>query len=189
MAYTRLFGPAIEPVTEAYAREHATLDSSLSTGLLTLYLKASRATVEHALGRAVMLQTWEATYDVFTDALKLTMPPVQSVVSVKYYDVNGSLQTIDPANYVLDDRTLPGWVVPAGTYSWPATQDRINAVIVRFTCGWTDAGDVPDEIKHAILIGAADAIDNRETVDRSGRLATVPLWDGLLDRWRVHWSA
>lgn len=188
MSYTLITAPATEPVTEALLREHATLDAALSTQLLSLYLLSARRTAEYITGRALVTQTWEATFDSFSDALELAMPPVQSVASLSYYDTTGSLQVLAPSAYVLDTRTLPGYVVPAYGTSWPVTQARVNAVTVRFVCGYGTAADVPDDIKHWMYIRAADAVDNRESIDRSGRLAPVPFVDSLLDAHRVHWS-
>jgi hypothetical protein len=93
------------------------------------------------------------------------------------------LQTIAAENYVLDEATMPGWVVPVTGYTWPATQERVSAVRVRFVAGWPDAEDVPAELKHWILIRAATAVDNRESVDRSGRLAELRFVDTLLAPW------
>jgi uncharacterized phiE125 gp8 family phage protein len=186
MSYKLITEPAVEPVTEVLLREHATLDAALSTQLLGLYLKSARRTAEWVTGRAMLTQTWEAYFDAFAPALELTMPPIQTVTSVKYYDTDGTLQTLDPAAYVVEHATLPGYVLPVS--AWPAAQARANAVIVRFVAGYDDPANVPDDIKHWIYVRAADAVDNRESIDRSGRLAAMPWVDSLLDAHRVHWS-
>ena len=188
MSYTLITAPATEPVTEALLREHATLDSNVSSALLTLYLKAARASAEGITGRAILPQTWEATFDAFSDALELAKPPVVSISSLSYYDTSGTLQVLSPTAYVLDARTLPGWVVPVYGESWPATQPRVNAVTVRFVSGYANEASVPDEIKHWIYARAAAAIDNRESVDKNGRLGRVEFIDSLLDPWCVRWS-
>jgi uncharacterized phiE125 gp8 family phage protein len=181
MSLTMITGPVDEPVTEAMLRDHATLDSSVPSALLQMYLKAARASAEFLTGRAILPQTWERTLDEFPVAsIPLGRPPVLSVTSVKYYDTDGVQQTVDPANYLLDERTEPGYVVPVDGYEWPSTQDRVNAVVVRFQCGYPTAADVREDLKHWIYIRAATAVDNREEVDRSGRLARLSFVDSLL---------
>jgi uncharacterized phiE125 gp8 family phage protein len=86
---------------------------------------------EHATGRAFITQTWRLTLDQFNGAIRLENSPLVSVVSVKFYDIAGAQQTLDPQDYVADTASEPGYVVPASGRTWPATAARINAVHVR----------------------------------------------------------
>jgi uncharacterized phiE125 gp8 family phage protein len=115
-------------------------------------VRAFARDVEHKTNRALITQTWEVTLDSFPDAVKLSKSPIASVVHVKYYDADGGQQTLDPQDYLVDDKSEPGYIVPAPGRAWPATAARINAVEVRYTCGYgeTDA-NVPDEAKSYIL--------------------------------------
>jgi uncharacterized phiE125 gp8 family phage protein len=108
--------------------------------------------VEHKTNRALVTQTWEVTLDSFPDAIQLSKSPVASVVHVKYFDTDGVLQALDPQDYLVDDKSEPGYIVPAPGRAWPATANRINAVEVQYTCGYgpTEAS-VPDEAKSYIL--------------------------------------
>ena len=46
---------------------------------------------------------------------------------------------------------------------WPFTRYTINAVTIRFTAGYGSApGNVPQAIRHAILIETANLYENRE---------------------------
>lgn len=181
MSYTLITAPVEEPVTVTMLRDHATLDSAVPDSLLEVYLAAARASAEYLTGRALLPQTWEATFDEFPEsAIRLSRPPVLSITSVKYYDTDGVLQTLDSVNYTLDERTEPGYVLPVSGYSWPGTEERANAVVVRFQCGYTSAAAVRPDLKNWILIRAATAVDNREAVDRSGRLQELRFVDSLL---------
>lgn len=183
MSYTLIAGPTEEPVTEALLREHATIDAAVPSALLELYIAAARSSAEFLTGRALLPQTWEATFDAFPKdggALRLARPPVLSVAFVKYYDAAGVLQTLNPAAYLLDERTEPGYVLPVGMDEWPETEDRVNAVVVRFQCGYPTAAAVRPDVRNWILIRAATAVDNRESVDRSGRLQELRFVDSLL---------
>lgn len=183
MSYTLITGPASEPVTEQMLRDHATLDDAVPSSLLTVYLAASRATAEFLTGRALLPQTWEAYFDDFDSKLGLTPATVASVTSVKYYDAAGLLQTISSSNYVLDSASSPNRVLAIPGYEWPTTQERANAVVIRYISGWASASAVPADLKNWILIRAATAVDNRESVDRSGRLAELRFVDTLLAPW------
>jgi len=184
MSYTLITGPASEPVTEALLREHATLDDAVPGSLLAVYIAAARSSAEHLTGRALLPQTWEATLDAFpTGAIRLARAPIIGVSSVTYYDGDGVLSTLDAGNYVLDARTLPGYVALASDASWPDTEDRVNAVIVTYTAGYSSESAIPADIRNWILIRAATAVDNRESVDRSGRLSSLQFVDTLLAPW------
>jgi uncharacterized phiE125 gp8 family phage protein len=107
---------------------------------------------EHETGRAFIAQIWQVTLDSFPDAIKLPNAPLASVVYVKFYDAAGVQQTLDPADYQVDDKSEPGYVVPAFGKAWPATAPGINRVEVQYVCGYgpSDA-DVPAAIKSYIL--------------------------------------
>ena len=117
------------------------------------------------------------------------LPPLQTVDSIKYYDATtGVLTTLDPSLYIVDVYSEPGRIVPAVGTSWPATLNRINAVEVRFTAGYgADGSFVPSGIKDWLLMMAGTLYENRELVAilNKGRLQELPLYDGLLDAYRV----
>src|SRR5262245_36909533 len=65
------------------------------------------------LGRSFVTQTWELSLDCFPRReIRIPLPPLQSVDSVKYDDVNGVEQTLSPSLYTVDTRSVPGWVLP-----------------------------------------------------------------------------
>ena len=153
--------PSIEPVTLAEAKLHLKEDlaSAENDARISACLAAARQAVEHATGRAIMLQTLEKTLDEFPDAVRLDSPPIVDVLSVEYTDVDGATLALSGASYTLDAASEPGWLVPAHGYSWPATQCSINAVRVRYRAGYSASTDadtaraaVPAGIKFAILI-------------------------------------
>lgn len=160
--------------------------NTTSDPLLSMLIKAARQVAENMTGRALITQTWEQVLDQFpAHEIKIGMLPVQSIESVKYYDGEGSLQTMDAADYVLDADTLPGWILPARNVSWPATLDMANAVIARFVAGYGSAGSsVPAEIRMWISAQCAAAYGN-PTGLMDGKAAALPFIDGLLDAYRI----
>jgi hypothetical protein len=117
----------------------------------------------------------------------LMTPPIQSITSVKYYDINGVQQTLDPATYLLDNVTEPSRLVPAPNTNWPSTQNRINAVEVLFVAGYGTPLQVPEGIKSWIKLRIATLYDHRAEIDiiQRAQVIKLPHADGLLDPYRV----
>ena len=174
---------AVQPVTLAEARAHLRVDDTAEDALITALIAVATQTASDRLQRALVPTRYRLTVDSFPDALELHMPPIISVESVKYIDINGSQQTIDPLDYVVDTVSAPGYVVPAYGRTWPTTQDRINAVEVEYTAGY-ESSAIPVPIKQWALLAIGDMYANRE---RSAEKPVVPqnFADGLLDAYRV----
>jgi uncharacterized phiE125 gp8 family phage protein len=162
--------------------------NSTSDPLLTMLIKAARQVAENITGRGFITQTWEQVYDKFpAREIEIGMLPIQSITSLKYYDADGVLQTMDSADYVLDVDTLPGWVLPAYGVSWPSTYDSAQSVIVRFVAGYGGAGSsIPAEIRMWISAQCAAAYDNPSGL-MDGKAAALRFIDGLLDAYRLRW--
>jgi len=153
--------PTVEPVTLAEAKLHLKEDlmSVDNDARISAVLASARQAVEHAMGRAIMLQTRETTLDEFPSAIRLDMPPIIDVVSVEYTAADGVATALSSGSYTLDATSEPGWLVPAYGLSWPATQVSINAVRVRYRAGYSTSSNaataqaaVPAGIKYAILL-------------------------------------
>lgn len=173
MALRLITAPSTTPVTLVEAKAHLNVDHSDDDTLITAMIEAATAHVDGPvgfLGRAIVDQTWELVLDEFPDnEIKLPMPPIIEVVHIKYDDTAGVEQTISPADYTVDNVSEPGWVLPESAGSWPATFDGINAVRVRYRAGYIDTsvsptvGEVPADIKAAILLYVGSLYGNRET--------------------------
>jgi len=100
---------------------------------------------------------------------------VQSITSLKYIDTDGAEQTIDAADYVLDNFASPGWVLPTYDTSWPDTRAVANAVRLQIVCGYGDAGsDVPEPIRHAIVLIAGMSLRGQSGQEASLYPASIP---------------
>lgn len=190
MSLKLITGPTAHPVTLAEAKLHLRIDGSSDDAWIDLAIAAATRAAEHETGRCFITQTWEAVFDVFPDdAIELGLPPVQSIVSVKYIDAQGLLTTLDPAAYVLDSDQLPGYALPAVGTSWPAVANAANAVRVRFVAGYGDAGTaVPASVRHWILMHIGTAYKHRESVATGVSVAELVnrYHEALLDPLRVY---
>jgi uncharacterized phiE125 gp8 family phage protein len=163
--------------------------NTTSDPMLSMLITAARRAAERRTGRALITQTWEQVLDAFpVREVRIGMVPVQSITSFQYYDASGVLRALNPAtDYVLDADTLPGWILPAYNFYWPATLYMAQAVIIRFIAGYGSAGSsVPDEIRMWISAQVKAAFDNPSAL-MDGEYVCNPFLDGLLDSYRISW--
>lgn len=122
---------------------------------LRLFAASIRHQVENYLGKTLITSTWEWKVDCFSNCMLMPMGPIQSITSIEYVDTNGDSQTLSSSLYQFDKR---GRLMPAYGQSWPSTRSQYDAVTVTYIAGETHAGNVPEDIKHAmlLLIGASD---------------------------------
>ncbi len=119
--------------------------------------------------------------------IDLPFPTLQSVESIKYFDINGTQQTLDPTLYIADLISEPGCLTPAPNTYWPDTQSRVNAVQISYTAGYGAAAAVPAGIKAWMLMRIGALYENREEVLVGQRLvvADLPFVNNLLDPYRI----
>ena len=141
------------PVTVAYAKKHIKALTGSEDVLVETWIRAGGAMFEEATGRQPITATREVWLDTFPglglsgrrQRIELPRPPLQEVLSVKYLDGDGVLQSF--TDYVVvapsGDYCRPGFVEPSPGASWPGTADRSGAVQIRYKCGY---GDGPEDL-------------------------------------------
>lgn len=187
MTVVKVTDAASEPVTLAEAKAHCRIDTSDEDALVTSLITAARIVAEHEMQRAIITSVFRLTTDAFPErALDLPFPALQSVATVKYYDVNNVQQTLSSALYRVDTGSSPGNISPVDT--WPDTYARPDAVEVNYTSGWTNAAAVPLSIKQWILMRVATIFDNRadHATAREAADVLLPFVGSLLDPYRVY---
>lgn len=167
MSLTLVAAPAALPVLLSEVKDHLRLDTDQAdeNKLALAYLRAAVDDAESFLGKALITQTWDLTLDCFPAEILVPRPPLQSVTSVTYIDTAGAEQTLDPAGYQVSAASLPGRIRPAYGATWPATRAQMDAVTVRFVCGYgADWNAVPDAVRAALLLMTGDLYEHRETL-------------------------
>lgn len=179
--------PTVEPITLSEVKAQAVIGHDLDDALLSVMISAAREHGESLTGRSWAPKTLEVVLDSFpSGAIELPASPVTAVTSVKYLDADGVEQTMSDTDYTVDTDSLIGRVVAD---EWPETADKINAVRVRYTAGWSFA-DFPPVLKQWLIIRVATLYEHREalTMVSNGRLV-LPMdrsfVDGLLDHYTV----
>ena len=187
MSLTLVTPPQLEPVDTFDAQAQAVVAHAGETGLLARLIAAARAHVEQVTWRQLITAEYEWRLDRLCGALYVPRPKLQSVVSFQYVDPQGNTQTLDPSDYTVDANSTPGRILPAPGKSWPAKRGDIDDVIIRFLAGYGDLGsDVPQPLRHAILMLVAFWYEQRETAAGTS-MTEVPLgFDALIAPYRVY---
>lgn len=175
---TRTSAPATTPVSLAEAKEHLSIESTESEwdDLLTRLIEAATAHFDGysgTLGQCLITQTWRQDFDGVAKTLRLPLLAA-SVSSVKYTDGDGAENTVTASDYQLLHDDIGSYVRFDDDYSTPSDLAEVKAVAVTYTAGFGDAAsDVPQAIRHAILLLVAHWFRNREAAGDAG--APIPM--------------
>lgn len=144
-----------EPITRSEVKlwlkveEDETADDGLIDGLITM----ARQRFEERRRRALLKQTFDYALDE-TPCAEIVLPrsPLISVTSIKGFSSTDLTDTggtaMSTSGFYVDTAHVPGRVVPTGSFSYPSATRTINAVIVRFTAGYsTSSTGVPEAAK------------------------------------------
>lgn len=188
--------PAVEPVTLEQAREHLRVFITDDDDFITRLIVAARQAAENYTRRAFVAQEWEAGYQSFPcDGFELAKPPLIGLSAITYTDDDDVEQTLPASDYTVDDYSAPAKVYRKRTASWPVLTENGTRVRVRFVAGYPqgegspgdEAANVPDAIKHAILLHLGHMYENREAVNVGNITTELPLaYDSLLHPYRVY---
>lgn len=169
--------PTVEPITTAELKAHCRIDSSAEDTYLDTLIVSARKSVELITGRALINQTWDLTMDLepATAVLRMPLPPLSSVTSVKYYDQDDTENLYAASNYRVDTSDYQGGrIALKETHVWPSSLRYTSGIVIRFVAGYGTAGtSVPESLRHAVKLLAAHWYENRELL--SGGKAEVPL--------------
>jgi hypothetical protein len=132
-------GPGGEPVSLAEAKQFARIDGSDEDALVGALIAAARLHVESITGRALITQTW-----------RLVLPCVKGLLVPL---------PVVPAMALVD---APAGAVLQGDAVLLAT--AVDELTVDYTAGYGGAGDVPADLKQAVLALVDDWYENRDSV-------------------------
>lgn len=176
MALVEVTPPAAPAVLLEDVKLYLRLDHDAEDLLLESLVEAATEYAETALGQQLVNATWRYELDCFPETIRLPLPPLSSVTSIIYDDVDGTAQTLAAAMYTVDADSRPARIVPAYGEVWPVTYDHLAAVRILFIAGYgVSAAFVPDNIQTAIKMLAAHWYQHREPTISGTIIAQVPL--------------
>jgi uncharacterized phiE125 gp8 family phage protein len=166
--------PAVEPVTLAEAKSHLRVDTADDDTYITGLIRAAREWCEQYLDRTLVHTQWVMRFDRFppdgTQDIELPRPPIvasgtATAVALTFTFENGTTSTYSTASYRVDRASTPGAVKTLYGQAWPPHLQDDNAISVTWWGGYGASGsDVPQSIRHAMLMLVAFWYDNRSTV-------------------------
>tara|TARA_R110002126_G_scaffold60051_2_gene156717 strand:+ start:89 stop:673 length:585 start_codon:yes stop_codon:yes gene_type:complete len=101
IASVRTVAPSEAAVSLADMKEFLYIADTDSDALITAHIATAEKWLEDVAGLALLTQTRRASYECLGDdrILILPRPPLQSVTSLEYLDINATWQTISSALY------------------------------------------------------------------------------------------
>jgi uncharacterized phiE125 gp8 family phage protein len=186
-----LDAPATTPITLAEVKDQLRVEGSDDDVILTRLIDVAVAytDVKGALGQAMITQKWgQWVHSTPPQTVSLILGPVTGVTAVKYYDTDGVLQTDTLSNYQVTGTEFATTIGPKSGFNWPVTQDRSDAIRIEYEIGYgTATTDVPQTIRHALMLLVGHWYDNRENTQMD-ELSNIPFgFESLLNMHRNCW--
>ncbi len=145
--------PAHEPISVEQAKDQLRVTAATEDAQIYWLIQAITKAGEIRTHRKFITQTVDIFLPAFPKVIRLDdTGKLQSVTTVKYTDTDGTQQTLDAAEYQVNQKTTPGEIKPAYLESWPSTRSDFNAVEIRADVGYGDAEDVPEPIRHWMIL-------------------------------------
>lgn len=205
--------PPVEPVTIEEAFVHLRLDDPTDANpdyrAVEAQIVSAREQCEQITRRAFVQQTLRLVHgsmppgrgwigwSKYRQQIELLRPPLISLSTVRYYDADNVLQTVDPASYYVTDDLVPR-VRFVDAYDMPCTYGRDDALQIEYVAGYApvpadpDAdppteidyrSNVPASIKQAILLAVQLQYDE---LSPDKRKALENARDSLLSSYRIN---
>lgn len=159
---------ATEPISLSEAKSHLRVDFNDDDTYITTLISVARDYAEGFQKRSLITKTLELTQDYFTNPIILENLPCNSVTSVNYTRLDGTVGTVDPTTYIV---TQDGKIVPK--YYWPPDVLQVaDGVKVTYTVGSTT---IDPATKHALLLLIGNFYEFREPIVVGKTVENVPL--------------
>lgn len=165
-------------VTLTEAKAHLRVDTTDEDTLIDALIDAAHEVVEREANLVLAASTWLLKLpDWPSNFYSLRPGPVSSVTSIKYYDVDGTLQTLSSSYYRLAGGGEFGsrleWVENL-TLPSLSSRDSVDVVRIEYVQGYANAAAVPAGLKQAALLIIGHYFENREDVITGTIVAKIP---------------
>jgi uncharacterized phiE125 gp8 family phage protein len=187
----RVTAPAALPISVAEAKAQMRVEGSDDDTIIERLVNAAVAfvDVQGVLGHAMITQTWGEWLAPNPSTVMLSLGPVQSVSAIKYYDIDGVLQTATLADFNVFGTPNRITITPKTGKAWPVTQTRDDAIKIEYVIGYgASSTSVPQTVRHALLMLVAHWYENRENELIGTISKTLPFgFEDLLNIERNSW--
>ena len=173
--YKLVTAPGSEPITLDEAKAYLRVDDSTEDTLISALITAARRKFENDTLHYLLPQTWELYLnrdEITTEPISINKSDITAISSVKYYDSSNTQQTLSTSDY---QTAIQGKPSSIQIITMPTIYDRLEAMVIRFTLGYANAGAVPEDIKLAIKLLLATWYENRQTVVTGTQVNDIPM--------------
>lgn len=200
MSLSQVTPPIGEPLTLDEVKAHLRVSTPDDDLYITSLIPVVRMRCEAATRRTLLTQTWDVFLDTWPiwdgyhggriDPSPVHLPaggfvylpkaPLQTVSFVQFTALDGSTQTWDPSNYLVDapkgDRCARGRLSLGWVKIWPITRPTANAIQIRIVTGYGDAeASVPAILRQGMLLDAGTLYETRASVLSGNRAASIEI--------------
>ena len=106
--------------------------------------------------------------------IEIPRPPLQSITSIKYQNINNVETTFATTEYGVDADSEPGRVYLLPGHSWPSTYAIPNAVKIIYLAGWTSVDAMPARLRSLLLFVIGDLYHYRRGTSVEDFIQEVP---------------
>lgn len=146
-----LIAPSGEPIHLLEAKNDRRVDDCADDAKIRSLIAAARMAVESKTRQQLLHARYKYVLDRFPGggcamlqnavnipsyAIVLPHCPVVGVLSIQYTDMAGVLQTMPPADYVVNAAMSPAIITPRFGKIWPIPLPQIGAVMVTYDAGY-----------------------------------------------------
>lgn len=169
--YSQLYAAAANsPVAltdfKAFIRQYSSHEDTILTTILASAVTKGEEYCQHSMEKQsrIAFVRGQPAFE-----LELDRGPVRSITSVKYRAVDGTLTTLDPSTYRLENDIL----VPVGGNQWPTVNESyIGSFQVIYVAGHADQTVSPkvalsENLKVAIFLLGQAVTDRREDCEKA----------------------
>lgn len=180
MKYWQASASFNEPVTIAELRKHLRIEHNEEDSYLSMLIGAARASAENYIDGVIADRAFVASLDDFEPEVTLPIRPVSvETVNVSYIDEQGDSQAL--VAYDHSQSLYRTTLRPAYDADWPEVEQGFDKVTINFTAGFSAFfGEMPKDVKHAILMIAGTLYDQREDHTAQVKLYDVPMSSRML---------
>lgn len=177
--------PTEYPVSLADVKAALLIDHNQDDAFLATLIAAATEEAEGLAARSFCTRTIDLIVDAWPagGTILLEYPPVQSVLSIIYYDENNAASVMPATDYISVLDGAPA-VMLAKNASWPsATLRSVAPIRVRYVAGYGTAAAVPGRYRSLILGLIAVDYENREALSPQGVVQRERLQAALKMDW------
>jgi len=157
--------PSTKPAGIAYpieeVKEYLRVTGTDQDKTISTLISAAAEMIQRETAVVMLSRSFTGYLDNWSEVINLRLYPVTAVGSVKYYDDNGTLQTVSASDYSLDINTIGPRIHMDTT---PNLQDdKLNAIEIAFTAGYADYREVPEDYATLLMMLVEDMFYKRGT--------------------------